>query len=141
MEIKLLTDYYEKQKAEKFIGERAERVIETMELLGIVYELISLLRDKQVAGIEITIVTWEPDSYGFGDATYWMQLHEEMRQAGFYIKTVEESCEHFAIMDQEIVWYGSMNLLAKSNADDSMMRVQSKKIVMELIGLTFGKES
>ena len=30
-----------------------------------VYELISLLRDKQVAGLEITIVTWEPDSYGF----------------------------------------------------------------------------
>ena len=106
-----------------------------------VYELISLLRDKQLAGVEITIVTWEPDSYGFGDATFWMQLHEEIRQAGFYIKTVEESCEHFAIMDQEIVWYGSMNLLAKSNADDSMMRVQSKKIAMELMGLTFGKES
>lgn len=106
-----------------------------------VYELISLLRDKQLAGVEITIVTWEPDSYGFGDAAFWMQLHEEMRQAGFYIKTVEESCEHFAIMDQEIVWYGSMNLLAKNNADDSMMRVQSKKIAMELMGLTFGKES
>ena len=106
-----------------------------------VYELISLLRDKQLAGVEITIVTWEPDSYGFGDAAFWMQLHEEMCQAGFYIKTVEESCEHFAIMDQEIVWYGSMNLLAKNNADDSMMRVQSKKIAMELMGLTFGKES
>lgn len=106
-----------------------------------VYELISLLRDKRLAGVEITIVTWEPDSYGFGDAAFWMQLHEEMRQAGFYIKTVEESCEHFAIMDQKIVWYGSMNLLAKNNADDSMMRVQSKKIAMELMGLTFGKES
>lgn len=106
-----------------------------------VYELISILRDKQLAGVEITIVTWEPDSYGFGDAAFWMQLHEEMRQVGFYIKTVEESCEHFAIMDQEIVWYGSMNLLAKNNADDSMMRVQSKKIAMELLGLTFGKES
>ena len=106
-----------------------------------VYELISLLCDKQVAGVEITIVTWEPDSYGFGDAAFWMQLHEEMRQAGFYLKTVEESCEHFAIVDQEIVWYGSMNLLSKSNAEDSMMRVQSKKIAMELMELTFGKES
>ena len=106
-----------------------------------VYELIRLLRDKQVAGVEITIVTWEPDSYGFGDAAFWMQLHEEMRQAGFYLKTVEESCEHFAIVDQKIVWYGSMNLLSKSNAEDSMMRVQSKKIAMELMGLTFGKES
>ncbi len=70
-----------------------------------------------------------------------MQLHEEMRQLGFYIKTVEEPCEHFVIMNQEIVWYGSMNLLAENNADDSMMRVQSKKIAMELMGLTFGKES
>ena len=34
-ESKLLTDYYEKQKAEEFIGERAERVIETMKFLGI----------------------------------------------------------------------------------------------------------
>ncbi|MDO4555329.1 MAG: DEAD/DEAH box helicase family protein [Lachnospiraceae bacterium] len=105
-----------------------------------VYELINLLRDKQIVGVEITIVTWEPDSYGFGDAGYWMKLHEEMRQAGFYIKTVHDACEHFAIIDQEIVWYGSMNLLAKSSVDDNLMRVQSKKIAMELMGLTFGKE-
>lgn len=64
-----------------------------------------------------------------------------MIQAGFYIKAVDESCEHFAIIDQNIVWYGSRNLLAKSNVDDSMMRVQSKKIATELMSLTFGKES
>lgn len=34
-EAKLLSNYYEKQKAEEFIGERAERVIETMKFLGI----------------------------------------------------------------------------------------------------------
>lgn len=34
-EAKLLSDYYEKQKVEEFIGERAERVIETIKLLGI----------------------------------------------------------------------------------------------------------
>ncbi len=34
-ESKLLMDYYEKQKAEEFIGERAEQAIKTMELLGI----------------------------------------------------------------------------------------------------------
>ena len=31
-----------------------------------------------------------------------------------YKKTVEETCEHFAIIDQEIVWYGNINLLAKA---------------------------
>lgn len=78
-----------------------------------VYELINLLKEKQLSGVQITIVTWAPDSYGFGDASYWMQLHEEMRKAGFYIKTVEESCERFAVIDQEVVWYGNINLLAK----------------------------
>ena len=34
-EAKILADYYEKQKVEEFIGERAERVIETMKLLEI----------------------------------------------------------------------------------------------------------
>lgn len=37
-----------------------------------------------------------------------------------------------------MVW--SVNLLVKSNIDDSMMRVQSKKIALELMRLTFGKE-
>ena len=105
-----------------------------------VYELIDMLREKQVTGVKVSIVTWEPDLYGFGDTSYWMRLHEEMRQAGFSLKTVEESCEHFAIIDEEIIWYGSMNLLSKPDIDDSMMRVQSTKIATELMALTFGKD-
>ena len=103
-----------------------------------VYELINLLKEKQLSGVQITIVTWAPDSYGFGDAAYWMQLHEEMRKAGFYIKTVEESCERFAVIDQEVVWYGNINLLAKDKVDDSIMRVLSKEIASELMEITFG---
>ena len=74
----------------------------------------------------------------FGDAAYWMQLHEDMCQAGFYIKTVEESCERFAVIDQEVVWYGNINLLAKDKVDDSIMRVLSKEIASELMEITFG---
>ena len=97
-----------------------------------------MLKDKQVLGVQVTIVTWTPDSYGFGDAAYWMQLHKDIRKAGFYIKTVEESCERFAVIDQEIVWYGNINLLAKDKVDDSIMRVGSKEIASELMELTFG---
>ena len=103
-----------------------------------VYELINLLKEKQMSGVQITIVTWAPDSYRFGDAAYWMQLHEDMRQAGFYIKTVEESCERFAVIDQEVVWYGNINLLAKDKVDDSIMRILSKEIASELMEITFG---
>lgn len=46
------------------------------------------------------------------------------------MKTVEESCERFAVIDQEVVWYGNINLLAKTKVDDSIMRVLSNEIVV-----------
>ena len=101
--------------------------------------LISLLKDQMTRGVTVTVVTWEPDLYGFGDSAYWMHLHEEMRLAGFYIKQQDESCERFAVIDQEIVWYGGVNLLAKSDAEQSIMRVPGKKIAAELMELTFGE--
>ena len=133
-------NYYEVYKKDLLEADR-NIIISSPVISGAkVYELINLLHDKQMVGVEVTIVTWEPDAYGFGDAGFWMQLHEEMRQAGFYMKMVEETCEHFAIIDHKIVWYGSMNLLANSKIDDSMMRVESAKVALELMGLTFGKE-
>lgn len=71
-----------------------------------------------------------PDDYGFGDAAFWMQLHEDMRQAGFFIKTVEDSCENFAVIDQEIIWYGNIHLLGREKVEDNIMRVKDKKLQM-----------
>ncbi len=59
-ESKLLTDYYEKQKAEEFIGERAERVMETMELLGI--------DAGRIAGYSADVLS---EVFGFGDMEYF----------------------------------------------------------------------
>ncbi len=78
-----------------------------------------------------------PDAYGFGDAAFWMGLHEDMRQAGFFMKTVENSCENFAVIDQEIVWYGNIHLLGKEKIEDNIMRVKDKKIAAELMELAF----
>ena len=46
--------------------------------------------------------------------------------------------EHFAIIDDEIVWYGSMNLLSRAKVDDNLMRVKSKDAAQELLEMTFG---
>jgi len=46
--------------------------------------------------------------------------------------------EHFAIIDDEIVWYGSMNLLSRAKVDDNLMRVKSKDVAQELLEMTFG---
>jgi hypothetical protein len=41
--------------------------------------------------------------------------------------------QKFAIMDQKIVWYGSVNLLNCGNAQESMMRIESSNIANELV--------
>ena len=102
-------------------------------------EMIRLLKEKQEAGLRIVIVTWKPDMYGFGDSEYWMELQERMRRNGFEMNLVEDYCQHYCIVDQEIVWYGSMNVLGKEDNEDNLMRVCSKTIAAELLEMTFGE--
>ena len=44
-----------------------------------------------------------------------------------------ESASHFAVIDQEVVWYGSTNLLSRDKEDDSLMRICSRDVVLELL--------
>ena len=41
--------------------------------------------------------------------------------------------QKFAIMDQKIVWYGSINLLSYGSSQESIMRIESSNIANELI--------
>ena len=101
--------------------------------------MLSLLKERQEAGVRITIVTWHPDAYMFGREEHRIELMETLRDAGFNIMLVEDNCEHYAVIDDEIVWYGSMNLLSKDDAEDNIMRVVSKRISAELLEITFKK--
>ena len=66
---------------------------------------------------------------------------EELRNAGFNIELTENACERYAVIDSNIVWYGSINLLSKEDADDNIMRVVSNSIAAELLELTFCKSN
>lgn len=102
--------------------------------------IINMLGKRRELGVEVTIVTWHPDAYKYGKDDVRMDLMERLRKAGFEIRLVEETCEHYAVIDNEIVWYGSVNLLSKEDAEDNLMRVCSKDIAAELLEMTFGSE-
>lgn len=105
-----------------------------------VNRIISELGKRQELGVKVTIVTWHPDAYKYGRDDVRMELMEKLRKAGFEVRLVEGSCEHFAVIDKEIVWYGSMNFLSKEDAEDNLMRVCSKEIAAELLEMTFDSE-
>lgn len=104
-----------------------------------VMRMTKLLRERQESGVKVTIVTWYPDSYIYGSDEHRIELMEDLHNAGFNIELVEDNCEHYAIIDNEIVWYGSMNLLSKDDVEDNIMRVVSKHIAAELLEMTFEK--
>ena len=102
--------------------------------------LIESLKYKQENGVKIVIITWKPDMYHFGKFDYWMELHERMYKAGFEMNLVDDYCQRYCIIDQNIVWYGSLNFLGKEDSEDNLIRIKSQKIALELLELTFGNE-
>lgn len=134
------TDAYAEVYRKDLLEANKEIIIASPVISGPKIEaLIRLLKNQQEKGTRIRIVTWEADRYGFGDSAYWMELQERMRANGFEINLVEDYCQHYCIIDREVVWYGSMNFLGKEDSEDNLMRVCSKDIAAELLELTFGK--
>ncbi|WP_195488398.1 phospholipase D-like domain-containing protein [Coprococcus comes] len=62
-------------------------------------------------------------------------LIEKMKETGIQVIMVDEDTECFAIIDQELVWHGGMNLLGKVDAWDNLIRIKSESIVQELMGM------
>ena len=50
----------------------------------------------------------------------------------------DEVIEHFAVIDDVLVWHGGMNLLGKEDAWDNLMRIQSPQVAAELLAIAFG---
>lgn len=127
--------FTEKQEAEKDIIISSPQMNRKK-----VYRMISLLKERQEAGVRVTIVTWHPDYYKYGKSEVRMELLEQLRNTGFDIQLMEEACGHFAVVDQKIVWYGNMDFLSKEDMEDNLMRVVSGNIAAEIMEMTFGGE-
>lgn len=123
---------------EKDLAEAKESVVISSPTLSTkkVHRLIDMMSQKYEAGVKITIVTWHHDVYKYGRDDVPMELLEELRKAGFEVRFMSETCERFAVIDDEIVWYGSINLLSKEDADDNIMRVCDKRIAAEVLELS-----
>jgi hypothetical protein len=61
-----------------------------------------------------------------------MQEYIENLNIGIMLKS--NIHQKFAIMDEKIVWYGSINLLSYGSAEESIMRLESINIANELLG-------
>ena len=54
---------------------------------------------------------------------------------GFVEQEIEE---RFALIDDELVWHGGMNLLGKVDVWDNLMRIKSQEVAAELLEMSIG---
>ncbi len=108
-----------------------------------VLKMINILSTAAGSGIKIIVIT-KPieDFYGTGTEPNWKinrfisglkNAFDNLKNGGIKLKFRSKIHQKFAIIDQRIVWYGSINLLSFGNSEESIMRLESSNIVYELM--------
>lgn len=92
-----------------------------------VLSFIELIKDRQEKGVSIIVFTKQTDD------PYTTSLIDLLYYNGVFVEIYPDLDSYFAVIDQEIVWHGGINLFGKSNIYDSLMRVKSTTIAEELI--------
>ncbi len=102
-----------------------------------VMRFIDIVKARQESGVKITVITENPERAKFGNTSFLHTLVEQLKEAGSRVKLSEGEAEHFAVIDQLLVWHGGMNLLGKEDAWDNLIRVRDEKAAVELLAIAF----
>ena len=98
-----------------------------------VSRLIALVEERQTAGVCVTVITLPVENYPLARIEPTKALQSTLTAAGIYVMPRPDLHTHFAVIDQEIVWYGSTNLLSREKEDDGLMRICSRDVALELL--------
>lgn len=91
-----------------------------------------IVKSRQDAGVKIRIITQSIGSNLYENDTYKNELIQEIQINGIQVIELDDTmC--FALIDQNIVWHGGMNLLGKVDVWDNLLRVKDDKIAYELM--------
>lgn len=83
--------------------------------------------------MKIIVTTRPVEEYKEKDKFVLKRLLETLEGLGVRLLFKSNIHQKFAVIDQRIVWYGSVNLLSFGSAEESMMRLESSNIANELL--------
>lgn len=85
-------------------------------------------------GVKITVITRPEADYKETDRLSVREMADRIRNCGINLFFKTNIHQKFAVIDQRIVWYGSINLLSFGSSEESIMRLDSLNIANELAG-------
>lgn len=101
--------------------------------------MIYVTRQRVEAGCKITVITINPEGTVYGSTAHYYSMIKQMEEAGVHVIVKDEVDEHFALIDDELVWHGGVNLLGKEDVWDNLMRIKSAAVAEELLELSLGR--
>ncbi|MFO7644231.1 MAG: phospholipase D-like domain-containing protein, partial [Desulfosarcina sp.] len=96
-------------------------------------QMVQNLNVATAKHIHVTVVTRPKKDFPVKDHPAMQKALELLLGNGLNVIFKSDFHQKFAIMDQKVVWYGSINLLSYGSAQESIMRIESSNIANELI--------
>lgn len=96
-------------------------------------QFLKSLIPKISNGISITVVTRPPEDFKESDQDTVKQNAESLENCGVSVRYKSDFHQKFTVIDNQTVWYGSVNFLSFGAHDESIMRFSNAEIAGALI--------
>ncbi len=98
-----------------------------------IIQMMQYLEPASANKVRVIVVTRPVKDFKEKDHNTLKEALKYLEDRGVSIVLKSNIHQKFAIMDQKIVWYGSINLLSFGGSQESIMRIESSNIANELI--------
>ncbi len=96
-------------------------------------QMLPTLEAALAKRVSVVVLTRPTDAYKDKDRPALEETFSSLQDAGVRLLFKANIHQKFAVIDQKIVWYGSINLLSYGSAQESIMRLESPNIAQELL--------
>ena len=95
--------------------------------------LLDLLPSLYQRDVRIAVYTLSSDQYPEEQQEVVPELIHMMRGQNIWVEALPALHEHFAILDHQVVWYGSANLMSREKEEDNMIRIIDSEVCVALL--------
>ena len=96
-------------------------------------QMLKMLSPLVMNQISVTVVTRPPEDFKDNNKRIVIDCTEQLKQYGIKVIYKSDFHQKFAIIDQTVVWYGSVNFLSFGTHEESIMRFENSDVAHQLI--------
>ena len=100
-----------------------------------VKEFINYVKVAQYRGARVSVLTLDVDRYNEARQEQIALLHKQLAFVGIYVKCFASLHECFAIIDNDVLWYGNLNMLSGGKEEDTLVRLKDKSAIGEVLDM------